>query len=55
MEVDAGVQVLPVKMIHGLGVLGVDMTVPNLLANDRPVLGFHQAVVAAMVRPRFVC
>jgi hypothetical protein len=51
MEVDVRVQVLPVKLIHRLGVLRVDVAIADVLANDGSVLGFHQPVVAGMVRP----
>jgi len=51
MEIDVQVQVLAVKVVHRLGVLCVDVAVTDVLADDGSILGFHQAVVAGMVRP----
>ena len=34
---------LPVKLIHRLGVLRIDVAEANVLADNGSVLGFHQA------------
>ena len=39
------------KLIHRRGVFGVDVAEADMLADDGSVLGLHQAVVAAMMRP----
>ena len=52
MEIQVRVQMLPVKPIHRLGVLRIDVAEANVLADDGSVLGFHQAVVAALMRSR---
>jgi len=52
VEVDVRVEVLPVKLIHGLGVLGTDVAVADVLANNGPILRLDQAVVSGMMRPR---
>ena len=44
---------LPVELVDRLGVLRIDVAEADVLANDRAVLGLHQAVVAGMMRPRF--
>jgi hypothetical protein len=43
---------LPVELIDSLGVLRIDIAEPDVLAHHRAVLGLHQSVVAAVIRPR---
>ena len=52
MEIDVWVQVLLVKLIHPCGVFCVDVAVADVLAYDGSIFGFHQTVVAGVMRPR---
>jgi hypothetical protein len=52
MEIHERVQVLPVESTHRLRMFRIDVTEPDVLADHRAVLGFHQTVVAAVLRPR---
>ena len=52
MKVDIRVEMLAVKCAHRLGVARIDVAETNVLANDGPVLAFHQPVVAGVMRPR---
>lgn len=45
------VQVRRVEFLHRFGVLGRDVTVTDVLADDRAVLAFHQRVVLASIGP----
>jgi len=49
--VQIGIQVLAVEVIDGIGVLGVDVSIADVFADDGAVLGLHQAVVAALPGP----
>jgi hypothetical protein len=52
VKVQIWVQKLPVEPVYGLGVLAADMPPANVFANHGAVLGFHQAIVIGMARPR---
>src|SRR3954453_8105577 len=52
MEVHVRVEMLAIELVHRLGVLGADVAVANVLADDGSILGLHQTVVAAMVWSR---
>ncbi len=43
---------VPMKLIHRLGMLRIDVAEADVLADDGSVLGFHQAVVPGVMRPR---
>src|SRR6202140_1569518 len=53
MEVQIGVEAALVEPVDVFGVRGGDVTVAHVLADHRPVFGFHQAVVVAFARARF--
>ena len=48
VEVDVGVEMFAVKGIDCIGVLRADVREAHVLANDRAVLGFDQAIVAGV-------
>ena len=51
MVVQIRIQVLPIEVVDAVGVAGIDVSIADVFANDRAVLGLHQAVVAALPRP----
>jgi hypothetical protein len=50
VEVDVGIQILPMKAIHRLGMLRTDVSETYVFANDRSVFRFDQAVVPRSIR-----
>jgi hypothetical protein len=40
VEVDVGIQVLAMKLVHRCGVAGVDLPIADIFACDRSVLAF---------------
>ena len=53
MEVPIRMEVLSVEALEALGLRRRDMRIAHVLANHRPVVRLHQAVVVAVPRPRF--
>ena len=48
MEIQIGIEVTLVEPANVFSVRRSDLAVAHVLANHRPVLGFHQAVVIAL-------
>src|ERR1019366_6398801 len=53
MKVQVWVEVRRVELVYRFGMFGGDVSVAYVLANDRPVLAFHQRIVLAPIGPAF--
>jgi len=53
MVVQIRIQVLAIEVIDLVGMLGIDVSIADVFADDGAVFGLHQAVVAALPRPAF--
>ena len=51
MIVQVGIQKLPIEAVDAVCVAGIDVSIADVFADNRAVLGLHQAVVAALPRP----
>jgi hypothetical protein len=51
VEIQVGVEVLQVERLHGGGVFRDDVSVADVLADDRSIFALHQGVVVAVSLP----
>ena len=48
VKVQIRIELIPVEVVNGVGMLGLDVKIAHVLADHGPVFGFHQGVVVGV-------